>query len=29
MAEYLHVHKDSVRNWIRIGEIPAHKIGKL
>ena len=28
-AEHLGVTKDSIRNWIRKTEIPAHKIGKL
>jgi excisionase family DNA binding protein len=29
IAEYIQVHKDTIRIWIRKGEIPAHKIGKL
>ncbi|WP_156956388.1 excisionase family DNA-binding protein [Stenoxybacter acetivorans] len=29
MAECTQVHKDTIRIWIRKGEIPAHKIGKL
>ena len=28
-AEYMDVTKDTVRNWIKKTEIPAHKIGKL
>jgi len=28
-AAYLGVTKDTVRNWIRKTDIPAHKIGKL
>ena len=28
-AEHLGVTKDSIRNWIRKTDIPAHKIGKL
>lgn len=28
-AQYLGVTKDSVRNWIKKTDIPAHKIGKL
>ena len=28
IAEYIQVHKDTVRLWIKKGEIPAHKIGK-
>jgi excisionase family DNA binding protein len=27
IAEHMQVHKDTVRVWIRKGEIPAHKIG--
>jgi len=28
-AAYLGVTKDTIRNWIRKKNIPAHKIGKL
>ena len=28
-AEYMDVTKDTVRNWIKKTDIPAHKIGKL
>lgn len=28
-AEHLDVTKDSIRNWIKKTDIPAHKIGKL
>lgn len=28
-AEYLGVTKDTIRNWIKKGNIPAHKIGRL
>ena len=28
IAEYLKVHKDTIRAWIRENKIPAHKIGK-
>ncbi len=28
-AEYMDVTKDTVRNWIKKADIPAHKIGKL
>ena len=28
ISEYIQVHKDTIRNWIKKGEIPAHKIGK-
>lgn len=28
-AEYMGVTKDSIRNWIKKTDIPAHKIGKL
>jgi len=28
-AAYLGVTKDTIRNWIRKNNIPAHKIGKL
>jgi excisionase family DNA binding protein len=29
LARHLQVHKDTIRLWIKKGEIPAHKIGKL
>ena len=29
ISNHLQVHKDTIRLWIRKGEIPAHKIGKL
>ena len=28
-AQYLGVNKDTVRNWIKKSNIPAHKVGKL
>lgn len=28
-ADYLGVTKDTIRNWIKKTDIPAHKIGKL
>lgn len=28
-ANYLGVTKDTIRNWIKKTDIPAHKIGKL
>ena len=28
-VEYLGVTKDTIRNWIRKTDIPAHKIGRL
>ena len=28
-AGYMDVTKDTVRNWIKKTDIPAHKIGKL
>ena len=28
-ADYLGVTKDTVRNWIKETDIPAHKIGRL
>lgn len=28
-ANYLDVNKDTIRNWIKKTDIPAHKIGKL
>lgn len=29
LAVYLGVTKDTIRNWIRKTDIPAHKIGRL
>jgi len=29
LAEHLQVHKDTIRLWIKKGEIPAHKLGRL
>jgi excisionase family DNA binding protein len=29
IAEHLQVHKDTIRLWIKRGEIPANKVGKL
>jgi excisionase family DNA binding protein len=29
VAEHLQVHKDTIRLWIKKGEIPACKIGRL
>jgi excisionase family DNA binding protein len=29
VSEHLQVHKDTIRLWIKKGEIPAHKIGRL
>ena len=28
VSEYLGVNKDTVRNWIKKTDIPAHKIGR-
>jgi len=28
-AEYLGVTKDTIRNWIKKADIPAHKVGRL
>ena len=28
IADHIQVHKDTIRIWIKRGEIPAHKIGK-
>ncbi|GHV14279.1 helix-turn-helix domain-containing protein [Clostridia bacterium] len=28
VAEHIQVHKDTIRLWIKRGEIPAHKMGK-
>lgn len=28
VADYLGVNKDTIRNWIKKTEIPAHKIGR-
>ena len=29
VSGHLQVHKDTIRLWIKKGEIPAHKIGRL
>jgi excisionase family DNA binding protein len=29
VAEHLQVHKDTIRLWIKKGEIPARKVGRL
>jgi excisionase family DNA binding protein len=29
VAAHLQVHKDTIRLWIKKGEIPARKIGRL
>ena len=29
ISEHLQVHKDTIRLWIKKGDIPAHKIGRL
>ena len=29
LAGHLQVHKDTIRLWIKKGEIPAHKVGRL
>lgn len=29
VARYIGVNKDTIRNWIKKGSIPAHKVGKL
>ena len=29
IAEYLGVTKDTIRNWIKKTDLPAHKIGRL
>ena len=29
ISQHLQVHKDTIRLWIKRGEIPAHKIGRL
>ena len=29
IAGHLQVHRDTIRLWIKKGEIPAHKIGRL
>lgn len=29
VAEYIGVNKDTIRNWIKTTDIPAHRIGKL
>lgn len=28
-AQYLDVNKDTIRNWIKKTDIPAHRVGKL
>lgn len=28
VADYLGVNKDTIRNWIKKTEIPAHKVGR-
>ena len=28
-AQYLDVNKDTIRDWIKKSNIPAHKVGKL
>ena len=28
VAEYLGVTKDTIRNWIKKSDIPAHKVGR-
>lgn len=28
IAQHLKIHKDTVRSWIRQGEIPVHKVGR-
>lgn len=28
-AEYFEVTKDTIRNWIKMADIPAHKVGML
>jgi len=28
-ADYLDVTKDTIRNWIKKTDIPAHKVGKM
>ena len=29
VADHLGVSKDTIRNWIKKGTIPAHKVGRL
>jgi excisionase family DNA binding protein len=29
VAEHLQVHKDTIRLWIKKGDIPARKVGRL
>jgi excisionase family DNA binding protein len=29
LSKHLRVHKDTIRLWIKKGDVPAHKIGKL
>lgn len=28
-SQYLDVNKDTIRNWIKKTDIPAHRVGKL
>lgn len=29
IAEYIGVSKDTIRNWIKRSDMPAHKVGRL
>ncbi len=29
MADYVGVSKDTIRNWIKSSDMPAHKVGRL
>lgn len=29
IAEYIGVSKDTIRNWIKKADMPAHKLGRL
>lgn len=29
IADYIGVNKDTIRNWIKKGSIPAHRIGRF
>ncbi len=29
LADYVGVSKDTIRNWIKSSDIPAHKVGRL
>lgn len=29
IADYIGVSKDTIRNWIKLRELPAHKVGRL